>query len=281
MAAVIYVRPASWPYPIWVWLSAWLSLLLLPQPLHADQLLLQRHTAGFTVGADSNQVFVGIVNDSDRQGLQFDLVYDPAFLRPVQVLGLGRLGETEYLHYLVGPPGVVRILAYDRSGTAWAIPPGSDPVVAVTFDVLATPAIGSVHLAAVHGLSAVDAGTPVILPATTLDVRVAAAEWVRSLETVTGEALPGRFALYQNTPNPFEGSTVIRFDIPDASPTRIVVFDVAGRPVRLLADRTFAPGRYAITWDDASGRVPARPGIYFCVMESGHFRQVRKLIRVK
>jgi hypothetical protein len=46
------------------------------------------------------------------------------------------------------------------------------------------------------------------------------------------------------------------------------VHDVAGRLVRTLADRSFAPGEYAVTWDgaDDGGRQVAR-GVYFARIE--------------
>ena len=56
----------------------------------------------------------------------------------------------------------------------------------------------------------------------------------------------------------------VEFGLAKADRIEVRVFDVSGRLVRLLADRSFAPGKYSLTWDgaDAEGRQVAR-GVYF------------------
>ena len=39
------------------------------------------------------------------------------------------------------------------------------------------------------------------------------------------------FALFQNEPNPFEGSTVVGFTLPEAMDATLTVFDVTGKVV--------------------------------------------------
>jgi hypothetical protein len=62
--------------------------------------------------------------------------------------------------------------------------------------------------------------------------------------------------LWQNTPNPFNPSTTIAFDLPAAGPLRLSVFDVAGRLVRTLVDDSMPQGSHKTVWDgrDSSGR---------------------------
>jgi hypothetical protein len=64
-----------------------------------------------------------------------------------------------------------------------------------------------------------------------------------------------------------EASTV-RFGVEASQRVRVRVYDVAGRAVRTLADRTFTPGEYTIPWDgaDDAGR-PAARGVYFARLE--------------
>jgi hypothetical protein len=60
------------------------------------------------------------------------------------------------------------------------------------------------------------------------------------------------------------GSSTVRLGIPIAGRVQVGVYDVAGRKVRLLADRVFSAGEHTLTWDgaDDDGRPVAR-GVYF------------------
>ena len=66
------------------------------------------------------------------------------------------------------------------------------------------------------------------------------------------------------SPNPFVGSTSIRFALERSSRVEIELHDVQGRRTRVLDAGTMSPGMYAISWDgiDENGRV-APAGVYF------------------
>ncbi len=65
-------------------------------------------------------------------------------------------------------------------------------------------------------------------------------------------------------PNPFSGETTVHLDVERLMTVRVSVFDVAGRQIRTLEDRSVPAGRHSVQWDgrDASGR-SAAAGIYF------------------
>ena len=94
---------------------------------------------------------------------------------------------------------------------------------------------------------------------------------------------PGRgVSLSQNTPNPFESSTLIQFDVQRADHVRVAIHDSSGRLVRVLEDGQLPPGRYSRAWDGLDTRGRAVPsGIYFYSAESSGQRVVRRAIRVK
>jgi len=62
-------------------------------------------------------------------------------------------------------------------------------------------------------------------------------------------AVPLRFKLYTAYPNPFNNSTIIRYDIEKMSNISIIVYDLQGREVRTLTSRRQLPGSYAIPWN--------------------------------
>ena len=90
--------------------------------------------------------------------------------------------------------------------------------------------------------------------------------------------IPARFALHQNTPNPFATSTLIRFDLPRAAETRLEVFDLIGRRIRTLENRALPAGFHVAEWNhlDEAGR-PVAPGIYVYRLIAGDFSQRRKM----
>ncbi len=59
-----------------------------------------------------------------------------------------------------------------------------------------------------------------------------------------------RVVLHPATPNPFNPSTVIRFELEATARIGLKVYDLAGRLVRVLEEgREFAPGEHRIFWD--------------------------------
>jgi len=94
--------------------------------------------------------------------------------------------------------------------------------------------------------------------------------------------VPMHFELGQNYPNPFNDQTLIQFFLPEEAQTRITVFDILGREIKILNDKILIPGTYTIRWDgrDKIGlKVPT--GIYFYRFNTNAFTDVRKMIYLK
>jgi len=88
---------------------------------------------------------------------------------------------------------------------------------------------------------------------------------------------PVTFSLLPAYPNPFNSATRISYSVAAAGRVQLVIYDLLGRQVGTLVDRTLAPGAYSATWD--AGNLSS--GIYFCKMEAGGFQQVQKLTLLK
>jgi len=87
------------------------------------------------------------------------------------------------------------------------------------------------------------------------------------------------FGLSQNEPNPFRGTTQMRYVVREPGMARLVVYDVQGRAVRTLVEGPAQSGILAVTWDgrDDSGH-PVPSGIYICRYASGGRFESRKMI---
>jgi hypothetical protein len=89
--------------------------------------------------------------------------------------------------------------------------------------------------------------------------------------------LPADFELSQNYPNPFNPTTAVSFQLPEASQVKLVVFDLLGHEVAMLADEKKPAGVHNVQVD-ASGLAS---GVYLYRLTAGNFVQTRKMIVVK
>ena len=90
------------------------------------------------------------------------------------------------------------------------------------------------------------------------------------------------FGLSAPRPNPFSGTTDIRYTLERASATRIVVYDVSGRLVRSLLERDMPAGAHSVRWDGKDGEAnPAAAGIYFVRLESDARQDIRRVNLVR
>jgi endonuclease/exonuclease/phosphatase family metal-dependent hydrolase len=60
--------------------------------------------------------------------------------------------------------------------------------------------------------------------------------------------IPLGLELHQNYPNPFNNETKIVFELPEPSHVQLVVWDILGRYVAMLANQNKAAGRHVVTW---------------------------------
>ena len=91
------------------------------------------------------------------------------------------------------------------------------------------------------------------------------------------------FALRENVPNPFNPSTVIRYDVPAGGGyVTIEIFDVNGRLVRTLFAAGQTPGAKTVVWfgDNEKGEDVAT-GVYLCRMTAPGFEQTRKMLLLR
>ncbi len=93
------------------------------------------------------------------------------------------------------------------------------------------------------------------------------------------------FALHTNFPNPFNGSTVIAFQIPANDPSTHItleIFNLLGRRVRTLINKNYERGEYTVSWDGRNDSgVELASGVYLYRLKANNFQRVRKLLMIK
>ncbi|MBN1885075.1 MAG: T9SS type A sorting domain-containing protein [Candidatus Krumholzibacteriota bacterium] len=104
---------------------------------------------------------------------------------------------------------------------------------------------------------------------------------VLGLDVTGWEPAPPAIAL-AHAPNPFVSSTEITVKLPEAGRLALVVYDAAGRRVRVLFDGRGNRGTNDFTWDgrDDAGR-NAASGVYFLRMEATGVAVNRKMLKLK
>jgi len=88
--------------------------------------------------------------------------------------------------------------------------------------------------------------------------------------------------LITNYPNPFNQSTKISYSIPKNKYISIIIYDVNGNRVRLLVNDYTPAGNYTIDWNGTNEKgILVSGGVYFYCIQSGGFRQTKKMIFLK
>lgn len=98
-----------------------------------------------------------------------------------------------------------------------------------------------------------------------------------SIESPYIQETPIIFKLYPPYPNPFNPSTTISFDLPEAGNVSLKVYDIAGREVAKLMNGYQNAGNHEVIFD-AEGLTS---GVYFVRLEAGGFRQTKKILLIK
>ncbi len=93
---------------------------------------------------------------------------------------------------------------------------------------------------------------------------------------------PHYCSLAQNTPNPWAETTRIRYALSRPSRVTLKVYDLLGREITVLVDKTQEAGAHTVMW---SGRNsvddPVASGLYFYRLEAGDFVATRKMVLLR
>ncbi len=96
-----------------------------------------------------------------------------------------------------------------------------------------------------------------------------------------GRAVPERFELGANYPNPFNPSTIIPYQLPAPMHVRLAVFNVLGQRIATLVDGARPAGSHTATWEatDAGGRAVAA-GVYLYRLSGSGRHMTRRMVLI-
>ena len=97
-----------------------------------------------------------------------------------------------------------------------------------------------------------------------------------------GLSLPETFTLHQNYPNPFNPVTKLRYYLPQDSHVRVTVYDMLGNVINNLVNDNQNSGYKSVQWDANNNQgQQVSSGVYLYSIETGDFRQTKKMILLK
>jgi hypothetical protein len=83
--------------------------------------------------------------------------------------------------------------------------------------------------------------------------------------------------LLQNYPNPFNPITNIEFHIPRTQLVSLKIYDILGRDITTLLNKSLPAGWHQVQWD--ASNVPS--GVYFYQLTNSDYKAIRKMLLIK
>ncbi|MDZ7319076.1 MAG: T9SS type A sorting domain-containing protein [candidate division KSB1 bacterium] len=93
---------------------------------------------------------------------------------------------------------------------------------------------------------------------------------------------PKAFSLFYNYPNPFNMTTLIKYDLIFLGQIELIIYNLAGEEVIKLINEHQSPGAYQVVWDskDNHGK-EVSSGIYIAVLKCGNLKKSIKLSLIR
>ncbi|BDQ02275.1 T9SS type A sorting domain-containing protein [Ignavibacterium sp.] len=99
----------------------------------------------------------------------------------------------------------------------------------------------------------------------------------KPMTTESSKEIPTEYKLFDNYPNPFNPTTVIRWQSPVGSHTTLKVYDILGNEAATLVDEYREAGRYKVEFDASK----LASGVYIYKLTAGSFTSSKKMMVIK
>jgi uncharacterized delta-60 repeat protein len=94
---------------------------------------------------------------------------------------------------------------------------------------------------------------------------------------VSGKFVPGKYALEQNFPNPFNPTTTIQFSLPKSGAVTLKIYNLLGEEVKTLIDEYKEIGNHSVQFNANN----LASGMYLYRFQAGSFVETKKMILIK
>jgi len=198
------------------------------------------------------------------RGIEFELKFDPTMVN-VMPPSLLNFQENVMISYTEKEPGILKVLAADLQGGH--IEATDNSYMSIPVEFMGNERENS--FVTLEGIKLAGADGSLI-------------NTVARTNSSEVKVIPGTFALHQNFPNPFNPSTEIRFDLPEAGNVNLAIYNLMGQKIRTLSSDNMTPGYHAIIWDgtnDIGSQVAT--GMYFYSIQSSEFQATKKMLFLK
>ncbi|MEK7818790.1 MAG: glycoside hydrolase family 2 TIM barrel-domain containing protein [Bacteroidota bacterium] len=102
-------------------------------------------------------------------------------------------------------------------------------------------------------------------------------EYITEVKKSSSNQIPNNFALSQNFPNPFNPSTVINYQVPEASHVELKIYDLLGKEIATLVNEKKEIGNYT---ENYSAKHLSN-GVYYYKLTAGKFVEIKKMLMIK
>ncbi len=217
-------------------------------------------------------------------GYAAEISYDPSAYRLTSVEPtLGAVAPAQTLSWHMLAPGrVVAVKAIHRGGLV-----DRGPLLELAFQPLAASNRAPFRLeraqVRAQTTSTAQSGQPSIALQGVIHMDSAEARAVpTAVLEHTERAQATEVGLSHSWPNPFNGSTRMRYHTRTAQRVQLTVYDLLGRPVCNLFEGNSPSGVHELTWDgrDGAGR-PVAAGVYWVYMATATNRLSQKIVLLK
>ena len=99
---------------------------------------------------------------------------------------------------------------------------------------------------------------------------------ITSVEDIAS-IIPANYSLSQNSPNPFNPTTIIKFALPKASRVTLNVYSMTGELVKTLVNKEMANGWHEVTFEARD----LASGVYIYRIQADQYSYSRKMVLVK
>jgi hypothetical protein len=95
--------------------------------------------------------------------------------------------------------------------------------------------------------------------------------------TVPAPVIPEKFALHQNSPNPFNPTTSIGYQIVADHFVDLSIYNILGQKIETLVSQRQPAGNYQVNWEANN----FAGGIYYYKLDAGEYQKVLKMVLLK